>query len=536
MGLNPLTSSYYSDHLGACLVLEPLMHYRADGTVIPNLVTDVPAVENGMLAPDRTFVTYQLLPDVTWSDGEPFTAEDVRFTWEWNRNPDNRSWANTIADRIAAVDIVDDLTVTVRFANPEPTWFEAHTGTYFGFILPEHVLGNVDDPETAAADFRNAPIGTGPYVVEEFKTWESATFVANARYREPTKPWFSRVVINQYANTANGEEDFFTRGEYDFYWDLRGSAATIRDLADASDTIDLVLVPSTIIEGVSINLSDPRTEVDGQVSEMNTPHPILSDPAVREAIALAIDREAIAAEAYFGLGLEPPAKSFLDGHPGLEDEATGGEYDPDRARQLLEDAGWILAGDVREKDGITLDLTYQSIIDSTQDVAAAIVKDNLDAVGFRIEPRRVDAQIFRDPMPGNDQSEVKFRADLQYFEFGAPSRPLPIDRFRSSWYAGQDGENVPQAANTWQGGNVSRYLNPEFDALWDEANTETDLEAQRQLCVELNDMVIAGCVTIPYGHRRRRCASVKSLDRENMDLGPFSHLYWNIANWRRNDE
>ena len=133
---------------------------------------------------------------------------------------------------------------------------------------------------------------------------------------------------------------------------------------------------------------------------MNTPHPILSDPAVREAIALAIDREAIAAQAYFGLELEPPAKNFLDGHPGLEDEATGGEYDPDRARQLLEDAGWILAGDVREKDGITLDLTYQSIIDSTQDVAAAIVKDNLDAVGFRIEPRRVDAQIFRDPMPG----------------------------------------------------------------------------------------------------------------------------------------
>ena len=88
--LSPHVSTGEKDYLAGQLVVEPLMHYLPDGSLIPNLVTEVPSVENGMLAEDLTSVTYTLLDGVTWSDGEPLTAEDVVFTWEWIVNPPSK--------------------------------------------------------------------------------------------------------------------------------------------------------------------------------------------------------------------------------------------------------------------------------------------------------------------------------------------------------------------------------------------------------------------------------------------------------------
>ncbi|HEV2072715.1 MAG TPA: ABC transporter substrate-binding protein, partial [Thermomicrobiales bacterium] len=89
--LSPHVATGVKDFLASVLVLEPLMHYLPDATMIPNLVTEVPSVENGSLSEDLTEVTLKLLPDVVWSDGEPFTAEDVVFTIDWVKNPENAS-------------------------------------------------------------------------------------------------------------------------------------------------------------------------------------------------------------------------------------------------------------------------------------------------------------------------------------------------------------------------------------------------------------------------------------------------------------
>src|SRR5699024_2972865 len=87
--LNALRSTGDKDNLGAQFVSEPLMINDIDGNLVPVLVSEVPSVENGLLAEDLTSVTYNLLPDVTWSDGEPFTAEDVKFTWEYAVDDNN---------------------------------------------------------------------------------------------------------------------------------------------------------------------------------------------------------------------------------------------------------------------------------------------------------------------------------------------------------------------------------------------------------------------------------------------------------------
>ncbi len=116
------------------------MSFLPDATLVPRLVTEVPSHENGMLATDNTSVTYSLREGVTWSDGEPFTADDIRFTWEWITNPDNAATTFDLYKVIDDVEVVDDLTAKLVFAEPQPAWYVPFSGSWWGPVLPKHVL------------------------------------------------------------------------------------------------------------------------------------------------------------------------------------------------------------------------------------------------------------------------------------------------------------------------------------------------------------------------------------------------------------
>jgi len=293
--LSPLNASGVKDYLASVLVLEPLMHYLTDATLIPNLVKEVPTVENGLLAEDLTSVTYNLLEGVTWSDGTPFTANDVRFTWEWTVDAEDTYASNsvnqTVAETIADVEVVDDLTVTVRFNQPNPLWFENHAGTSTGFVYPMHILG--EDPAALDA-FLLSPIGTGPYVVNSFTVNDQVIYGVNENYREANKPFFSEVVIKGGGDAASAARATIQTGEYDFAWNLQVEPDILEGMASDDNPGHLLVALGTNVERIDFNFSDPNAEVDGQRSEMNTPHPFFSDPVVREAAFLAVDRETIA--------------------------------------------------------------------------------------------------------------------------------------------------------------------------------------------------------------------------------------------------
>lgn len=121
-------------------MLEPLIHYLPDASMTPNLVTQVPSVENGQLAKDLTSVTFTLTPGVLWSDGTPFTAADVEFTWKWNVEEVNASSNIGTFQTIKSIEVVDDTTAKVTFTSANPFWFAPFTGTSTGFVLPKHVL------------------------------------------------------------------------------------------------------------------------------------------------------------------------------------------------------------------------------------------------------------------------------------------------------------------------------------------------------------------------------------------------------------
>src|SRR5690606_32206937 len=126
---------------------------------------------------------------------------------------------------------------------------------------------------------------------------------------------------------------------------------------------------------INFNFSDPDTEVDGQRSEMNTPHPFLTDKAVRQAICTAVDRELIANE-FYGEG-NPPASNILSGIPALESPNTSFEYDAEAAKQILEDAGWTGDG-TRSKDGVELEVTYATSVNQVRQKTQQVVKSNLE--------------------------------------------------------------------------------------------------------------------------------------------------------------
>jgi peptide/nickel transport system substrate-binding protein len=140
------------------------------------LITEVPTVENGLLAEDLKSVTYKLLDGVTWADGEPLTADDVLFTWQWVVDPANASVSAAAYEEIESIEVVDTQTVQVFFAEPNATWFQLHSGSDLGYVYPKHVL-DVEDGKAAHDAFLLNPVGTGPYKVESFSPNDQVIYV-----------------------------------------------------------------------------------------------------------------------------------------------------------------------------------------------------------------------------------------------------------------------------------------------------------------------------------------------------------------------
>ena len=521
------TSTGDKDWLAAQPVTEPLMHYSPDGSLIPCLITEVPSVENGLLSADSKSVTFKLLPDVTWSDGEPLTAEDVKFTWEWVTDTANASTNQGLFEPIDSIEVVDDLTAKVTFKTPTPIWFVPFTSSTAGTVYPAHVLK--DGGEEAHNAFRLKPIGTGPYVVESFSPNDQAVYVPNEKYREPNKPYYSKITLKGGGDAASAARAVIQTGEYDFAWYTQIEPEILKSLESDDSPGQFHVYHGVYAERLHLNFSDPNTEVNGQRSEMHTPNPRLSDPAVRAAMATAIDRDLIAGQLFFGDRGESASNSVISGIPTIVSKTTTWEYNPDKANQLLDEAGWVKDGDTRKKDGVELKVTYATTINQVRQKIQAIVKKNLNEVGIGVELLQIDGSIYFDTAAGNDQNTGHMYYDFNMHQMGAGS-PLPVSLMRN-WYAGPDGSNIAQKDNSWSKDNSFRYQNPEYDAVFEQALDEVDAEKLRGLLVQMNDILINDHAVIPLVDVGEKYASARWLNDGNIGAGPFELLYWNIANW-----
>lgn len=520
--LSPHLVTGSKDFQAAMLVIEPLIHYSSESVMVPNLITEIPSIENGMLAEDLSSVTLHLLPGVTWSDGEPFTADDVAFTAEWVKDPANNSVNQGVYAAIESTEVVDDLTIKVNFGGTNPFWFDPFAGIVTGSVYPRHVIESIGHEE-----FMSAPIGTGPYKVDSFSANDSVSYSINENYREANKPFFSSVQLKGGTDAASAARAVLQTGDFDFAWKLQVEPDVLESMISDDGPGVLVPFPGAAVERVNFNFTDPNKEVDGQRSEMNTPHPFLTDAAVREAISIAINRELIA-ERFYGNG-QPAAVNLLNGDPAIESPNTSWEFDPERANTVLDEAGWVRDGDTRAKDGVELKVVFAASVNPVRQKSQAVIKSNLEEIGIEVQLESIDSSIFFDTAVGNDQNYAHFYWDMNMLQ-SVPNSPRSMQSMET-WYAGPDRENLAQASNGWAGQNTSRYVSEEYDAAFEAARTATDADELAAQFIAMNDILVNNFVIVPLVVAGEPRAISKRLRAGNIALGPFSGDYWNIANW-----
>ncbi|MGD9715433.1 MAG: ABC transporter substrate-binding protein, partial [Thermomicrobiales bacterium] len=298
------------DILASSLVGEPLLSYAADGTLLATLAAEVPTLENGGLSEDLLTATINLKEGVLWSDGEPFTADDVVWTWQWIVDPANASTSASAWAPITSVEALSPTQVQFTFASASLGWFVPITSGNFGNIFPKHPWDG-QDAEAVNNAFLTNPIGTGPYTIESFKENDQIIYVANENYREPNKPFFATVNLKGGGDSDSAAVAVLQTGDWDFAWNLQVGWDILQQLEESGGQGKVYATPPTNTERIMYNFSDPNVEVDGERSSLQVPNPRLTDKAVREALTLAVDREAVAEQFYMGAPDEPAGRNFL---------------------------------------------------------------------------------------------------------------------------------------------------------------------------------------------------------------------------------
>lgn len=535
--LNPHLSVGTKDLSASRIVYEPLATFNAAGEMLPILAAEVPTLENGGVAADGRSVTWKLKPEVRWADGEPFTADDVVFTYEYITNPEVAAATAGDYANIAAVEAIDDATVKITFTDVTPNWVEPFVGLR-GLILPRHVFQEYAGPNAADAPANLMAVGTGPYKVAEFMNEDiliiggdavstnKIVFDINPFYRYPDKPHFQMVELQGGGDSALAAQAAFVDGSIDYAWNVQVPADQLAEMTGGDSHGTLLNPESSYVEYILINFTDPNTETAaGERSSLEHPHPFLTDLSVRQAIAHAVDRDEIAA--LYGESGPPTTQILVSPSTLRSPNETPYGYDLIRAGELLDEAGWIDEnGDgVREKDGVELSVVFQTSTNTVRQATQEIVKRDLAEIGFRVEIKSVDSSIFLGPVADNTNTRRHFYADLEMFAFGSRS-PDP-----GAWLKGWTCDEAAQQANNWSTANWGRYCNAEFDGLYAQSATEIDPAARREFIIQMNDLLIEDVAVIALVERPLSIGINTAI--EGLAPSAWDADVWNIADWRR---
>ena len=534
-GLNPHQTTGTTNALASSLIIEPLMTYQPDASLWPTLLTEVPTVANGGVTPDFKTVTLKLKPDVLWSDGTPLTADDVIFTWQFVMDPKNNTITQPIWAVIANMTAVDQSTVKVDYTVSNIGWYVPFADLFNGMLMPKHYI------EANGADImKTKPIGTGPYVLKSFAPNDQVIYEASPNYREPNKPTFATANIKGGGDPHSVAQAVLQTGAWDFAWNVVIEPDVVKDMEGPDAKGSFRVGPGTGNEALRFNFSDPsKTGPDGQRSWYGNPHPLFSDPAVRKAIAMGVDRNLILNQFYSPPG-DKVAKDFVNGVPDLASPNTSWTFDADAANKVLDDAGWTKNGDTRSKDGVKMEFQFTTTISSVRQKTQQVVKANLGKLGITVNLQQTDAGIFFNSDAGNTQSLPHFYTDMEMYT-GTVTSGSPTD-YMLGYYAGPDRSNIAQKSNVWNGGNSQRYINADYDTLYEQltSGTITDINQFNQLIIKMNDLVINDNAMVPLinvGNKYCVHSSLvhgdKDTGEDNVAPGGIEGLYWNIANWNR---
>jgi peptide/nickel transport system substrate-binding protein len=398
-------STHILEDIQTCVV-EGLTTTDERMQVVPLLATEVPTLENGgvrMPSGGGMDVVWKLRPHVTWHDGVPFTSADVKFTVDAINSPDYNPESTDGFDRISSVDTPDPLTAVVHYTEV----YAPYALQFIRGTLPRHILQGRDIDR--AQDYNRNPLGTGPYRVAEWKSGEYILLERVPHYwRGDEYPRIRRLMFKFIVNTNTRINQ------------LKSGEVHLVALVPLDKYRDIANLPSIVVHRTPGNAYEHVT--------LNERHfPPFADVRVRRALIHAIDRQQLARTILDGLApvadgpIQPVSWAYTD-------RITRYAFDPLRARALLDEAGWTLAGGspIRHRDGRPLSFTLitQSGFAIRENIAQAIQQQLRDVgVDLRIELHdgtaisaiwfdgRFDAMLHWWQMPSDPELTLFFAAD-----------------------------------------------------------------------------------------------------------------------------
>ncbi len=527
--VNPYLSGGTKDLHAASLIVEPLARYDENGAMVPYLVDEIPTVENGGVSADLTSITWKLKSGLLWSDGTPVTADDAVFSWQYCTDPAAGCSQTTNYNDVQSVEAVDAQTIKVTFTVPKPFPYGPFVGQASPIIQKAQFADCMGEKAQHWTEQNVAPMGTGRYMVSDFRANDTITYVANPHYREAGKPYFTTVVLKGGGDAESAARAVLQTGEADYAWNLQVTPQVLDQIA-AGGGGEVVSAFGTQVERIILNQTNPDSALGDKRSvyaaDGSNAHPFLTNPAVYKALSMAIDREVIVNQVYGPAAgkatcniLPAPlvyASTNMDGC--LTQDIAG-------ANKLLDDAGIMdTDGDgIRELDGVPLHVLYQTSTNAVRQATQALVKQWWSQIGVDAELRNIDAAVYFGGDPSSPDTYGKFYADLEMLtnNFDGTDPEAYMAQYSCDQISGPD--------NNFLANNIGRWCNADYDALIAKFTQTAKLEDRGMVAIEENDLVVEQGAVIPLVWR----ASVSAASNRiaGVKINAWDSEEWNIADW-----
>ena len=511
---NPNIDSMLAKSYILAMARRPFTVYDKDWQLICMLCTELPDIERGTAKIEQTAdgkkgiaLTYSIRPDAVWGDGTPITTDDVLFTWRAGREPTSGISNFELYDRITSIDQHDKKSFTMHV--------NKFTCDYAGIndfnILPAHadqanfaIPAEYKNRSAYETDTTNPALWFGPYRITQVVSGSHVVLEPNPTWWGK-KPAFKRIVIKAIENTAALTANLLS-GDIDY---IAGELGLLLDQALAfekrhGDKFDFSYKPGLIYEHIDLNLDNP----------------ILADRRVRRALIHAIDRDAVSGQLFAGHQpvahgqTNPLDRVYYPGTPSYP-------FDPSRAAQLLDEAGWrTLKDGVRHNDkGQPLQLELMTTAgNKTRELVQQVLQADWRKVGIDVRIRNEPARVYF----GETLRQRKFTAMGMYAWISSPEN-IPRTTLHST--------TIPTADNGWSGQNFPAIRNPELDTVLDDLETECDATKSQALWNRMQEIYATELPVIPLYFRADPYIVPKWLK----GIEPTGHQYptalW-VENWR----
>ncbi len=474
-------------------VFDPLFTVQPDGSFAPALAREVPSVENGGISEDGLRWRVLLRDDVTWHDGTPFTAEDVKFTIELQANPDFRAMRRTGHELVRNIEVVGEHELTWEMESAFAPYPAILAWT---FIVPAHILGEGDPNESP---FNNAPVGTGAFKFGERVAGSYILLEANADYWGEG-PHLDQAIFRYIPDLTVLYTQFRT-GDIDVIA-LQGILPDRFEEAQGLEGREVVVLPAATVESVSLNLGLP----------------VFQDLAVRQALYHAIDKQTIIDALYYGV---PTAtESYMPQQSAYyNDGLPRHEFSIDEANRLLDEAGWERGSDgIREKDGVRLAFTNSTTAgNSTREQVQQFIQQGFAEIGAEMTISNLPPAV----MWGEYWMMSEFESAVVGINFLTGPDPDVSNYLHSASIPAKGGAGQ----NTWQ------YENPEVDQLLEEGGNRFTVEERREVYDRIQEIVREDLPLLPlfqYANLRGYREGLQGFEA-NVNVRIET---WNVNTWR----